>query len=130
MRKEIRVEDILNAVCRYFSLNARDIFTTTRKADLVEARHFYFYMARRYTRLSMEKIGTVPLNYGKEKPYDHSTVLHGIKKIDNLIDTYRDYKEIAIELNSTIEYYTDNNIIVENIDLLQICLDNQLKKAS
>lgn len=57
----------------------------TRKREVVMARQFYCYRARKYTGHSLEKIGNL---IGK----DHATVLHSIGVVENT--TWDDYQRL------------------------------------
>lgn len=68
-----------------------DITTQTRKREIVEARALYFYLARRYTRVSLSSIG-------KSMGRDHSTVLYFTRKVPDWIrfdyEIKKDYEQI------------------------------------
>ncbi len=57
----------------------------SRKQELVFARQFYCFFARKLTKKSYEQIGAL-VNL------DHASVLHACKVIKNMVDT--DYKNV------------------------------------
>lgn len=78
-----------------------------RKRELVLSRHLYYYFCRRYTKLSIAKIGEMFYQ-------DHATVLHGCNSIQNLIDTNikirHDIKQLD-EIISVLKQPTDPPIL-------------------
>jgi len=56
-----------------------------QKQEFVDVRHIYFFLMRRYTDYSFEKIGSV---YRQT----HSNVISGVNKVENLVSTDRDWK--------------------------------------
>lgn len=72
---QVRLAPIRRAVCKRFNVTALDLDGTRRQADLVEARHVAFFLAKKMTDLSYPRIGRV---FGFR---DHSTVMHGCEKV-------------------------------------------------
>ncbi|HEY7401239.1 MAG TPA: chromosomal replication initiator protein DnaA [Actinomycetota bacterium] len=67
---------ILEETARYFSLSTGDLLSKSRSRPLTQARHIAMYLMRECTGLSLVKIGEI---FGGR---DHTTALHGIKKIE------------------------------------------------
>ncbi|MDR0893840.1 MAG: chromosomal replication initiator protein DnaA [Prevotellaceae bacterium] len=88
--KVITVDDIINAVCKHFSLDIAAIHTASRKREMVQARQIAMYLAKNNTDLSTSKIGTLIGNR------DHATVLHACRTIKNL-------REVDKGLNAEID---------------------------
>lgn len=76
-------EGIVETVEMY---TGQSIRTITRKREVVEARQITMYVLKQRTNLSLAAIGTVCGNK------DHSTVLHALKTVENLLETDRQYK--------------------------------------
>lgn len=72
------MEDIIDCVCRAFNMSLNELQSKSRKRTLVSARNTAFYMARRYTALSLKDIGN---QFNRR----HSTVLKGITNIEREI---------------------------------------------
>jgi chromosomal replication initiator protein len=68
---------ILEETAKYFSLSTGDLMSKSRSRPLTHARHIAMYLTRECTGLSLVKIGEI---FGGR---DHTTVLHGIKKIED-----------------------------------------------
>jgi chromosomal replication initiator protein len=68
---------ILDETAGYFSLSTDDLVSKSRSRPLTQARHIAMYLTRECTGLSLVKIGEI---FGGR---DHTTVLHGIKKVED-----------------------------------------------
>jgi chromosomal replication initiator protein len=90
--QEIRPALILEETTAYFGLQAGDLLSKSRSRPLTTARHVAMYLMREFTGLSLIKIGEL-------FDRDHTTALHGIKKIESLMpargSTYRQVQELT-----------------------------------
>jgi chromosomal replication initiator protein len=68
---------IMEETAQYFSLSTADLTSKSRSRPLTQARHIGMYIVRECTGLSLVKIGEI---FGGR---DHTTVLHGIKKVED-----------------------------------------------
>jgi chromosomal replication initiator protein len=68
---------ILEETAKYFTLSTSDLISKSRSRPLTQARHIAMYLTRECTGLSLVKIGEI---FGGR---DHTTVLHGIKKVED-----------------------------------------------
>jgi len=95
--QQVPAETILTETAEYFALRREDLVSKSRSRPLTTARHMAMYLTRELTGLSLIKIGEL-------FERDHSTALHGIKRIENLMpnrDTvYRQVKEITKRINA------------------------------
>ncbi len=85
-KREITSDLIINTVAEHFNISSQDIRGTKRNADIVQPRHIAMYLCRNMTNLSLTSIGDA---LGKR---DHSTIMHGVEKIDNDLKQYDDVK--------------------------------------
>jgi chromosomal replication initiator protein len=74
----IKMEHILDAVCEVCNTSMAVLKKRNRKRELVMARHFICYFLRKETGLSLKSIGNL---FG----HDHTTVIHGVNTITNLL---------------------------------------------
>jgi chromosomal replication initiator protein len=74
---EIPPQLIMDETAGYFSLSTADLTSKSRSRPLTQARHIAMYLMRECTGLSLVKIGEI---FGGR---DHTTVLHGIKKVED-----------------------------------------------
>lgn len=118
-------QDVLDVVCKYYDTNPFNIFSMTKKRDVVYQRFFYMLFCRKYTKKSTFKIGDVALEFGRSNPLDHATVLHGVKTMYDLIRYDKalkyDYNQMdeIISTRYISEHYSC--LIPGNINLLSMC---------
>jgi chromosomal replication initiator protein len=74
---EIPPQLIMEETATYFALSPGDLASKSRSRPLTQARHIAMYLMRECTGLSLVKIGEI---FGGR---DHTTVLHGIKKVED-----------------------------------------------
>jgi chromosomal replication initiator protein len=72
------MDDIIDCVCRAFDMPLSALQSKSRKRSIVSARNTAFYMARKYTPLSLKDIGN---QFNRR----HSTVLKGITNVEREI---------------------------------------------
>lgn len=79
---------IYRVVCRHYNIDTPEfIFKKCRKRERVFPRQLFFDLCTKFTKLSLEKIGALPVVFGVNTIYDHATVLHAKKVIKNKFDT-------------------------------------------
>ena len=83
----IKVENILRAVCNHFMLERADLVSARRTGHLLLPRHIAFYLAKTLTLRSLPEIGR------RMGDRDHTTVLHGARKIARLLLSDGDLQE-------------------------------------
>ena len=88
----IAKEELLIIVCNFLDQDIDFIKTRNRKQETVQARQIYYYFANKYCRNTLTEIG-------KELGYDHATVLHGKKQIENLISFDKKLASIISEID-------------------------------
>jgi chromosomal replication initiator protein len=90
--REITAPVILEETASYFGIEREELLSKSRSRPLTTARHVSMYLMRELTGLSLIKIG----EYFNR---DHTTALHGIKKIEALMpargSTYRQVQELT-----------------------------------
>lgn len=94
---EISIDYIQKVVCDFFKTPVNDLFSTSRKRDVVQVRQVSMFFAKKYTELSLAQIGE---QCGKK---DHATVLHACRTVDNLRTTDRNFKEQLDEIDKILK---------------------------
>ncbi len=89
-------ERILRTVCQHFNITSADLCSKRRHQALSFARQFSMYLLRERTELSLSEIGSV---LGSR---DHTTILHGIRKIDQCIEEPR-VRDHLLRLRSLLD---------------------------
>ena len=79
--KEITPSLIINVVAEHFQIAPEDITSKKRNAEFVMPRQIIMYLCRELTATSLANIGKI---LGKK---DHTTVIHGINKVKDEIDS-------------------------------------------
>jgi chromosomal replication initiation ATPase DnaA len=84
-------QNYVDKVSEVFGLSEKEMFTKTKKRDIVDARHLLYYLC--YTRPMRLKYIQ---DYMSEKGYHikHSTIIHGINIVEEKIKEDRDYKKV------------------------------------
>lgn len=79
-------EYIIEYCAKFYNVAPEKIYSTSQKQDITKIRQISFYLCKEVLDLSLQKIGSVCNR-------DHTTVLHGIKKIESLMKTDSVFKE-------------------------------------
>ncbi len=77
---DVDIENIQKVVCQYFNVKEEEIKGKSRTQNIVKARQIAMYLCKEYTELSLKAIG---YHFGGR---DHSTVIHAIQTISDLIE--------------------------------------------
>jgi hypothetical protein len=85
------LHQIASAVCRVLQVSPRDFHSPRRFRHVTRARQIYFWIARNRTSRSLPEIGR---RCGGK---DHSTVMHGIHKIDG------DFAAFSADIDAVIK---------------------------
>ncbi len=72
----LTIDDILETVCNHFGVSQQNVFSKSRKRQLVQVRQISMYLAQKYTKMPAARIGQ--LIGGR----DHSTVLHSCSAVE------------------------------------------------
>ena len=95
--KEVSIssETILEIVSNYFDIKIEEIKSKKRNQPITNARQVYMYLTREILNLSL-------LNIGKSIGRDHSTVIHGIEKIENKMKNDKNFENSILILKEKI----------------------------
>ena len=86
---------IVCEVCQYYNIEEQVLRSTLKIKNTAEARQVAMYLIRTMTNLSLPEIG-------REFARDHTTVMHGLKKVEQTL------QNSASPLNDTIRDITAN----------------------
>ena len=95
-KKSINVESIQNIVAVYFNLNIQEMLSPRRSRSLARPRQIAMYLAKKYTTNSLPEIGR------KFSNRDHTTVIHAVKKIEELIKNDNEIKHSITEIKKKL----------------------------
>lgn len=86
VKRQINVNDVLQATARYYQLSLDDILCKRRTKDITYIRQLAIYLAREETTASWPEIGDA---FGGR---NHSTMVHGYKKVMEEMETNSDLR--------------------------------------
>ncbi len=75
--RQISVENIQKVVADYYRIKTSDLRSKSRKASITKPRQLAMAIAKQLTSISL-------LDIGKEFNRDHATVIHAVKKVDEM----------------------------------------------
>lgn len=97
---EVGIDFIQKTVSEYYSVSLEDMKAKTRKKEIVIARQVAMYFAKEYTHHSLKSIG---FHFGGR---DHSTVIHGVQSINDMMETDAKFKLSVEELKKKLKMKT------------------------
>ncbi|MBY5952700.1 chromosomal replication initiator protein DnaA [Algoriphagus sp. NF] len=89
---EVGIDFIQKTVSEYFGIALDDLKAKTRKKEIVIARQVAMYFSKEFTNHSLKSIG---YHFGGR---DHSTVIHALTTVNDMIDTDNQFKNSINEL--------------------------------
>jgi len=94
--KLINVESVQNMVAAHFNLSIQELLSQRRSRSLARPRQIAMYLAKQYTTNSLPDIGR------KFSNRDHTTVIHAVKKINELIKKDDEIRQNVAELKKKL----------------------------
>ncbi|MEZ0539083.1 chromosomal replication initiator protein DnaA [Fibrella arboris] len=90
--KEINIDTVQELVADFYNTTIADLKSKSRKREVVYPRQVAMYLAKELTELSLKSIG---YHFGGR---DHSTVIHAIQLVNDLLKENPDTKEEVAKL--------------------------------
>ncbi|MFT6865289.1 MAG: chromosomal replication initiator protein [Cyclobacteriaceae bacterium] len=97
---EVGIDYIQKTVSDYFNIPQEDLKAKTRKKEIVIARQVAMYFSKDYTNHSLKSIG---YHFGGR---DHSTVIHAVQSVNDMIDTNAKFRFSIDELKKKLKMRT------------------------
>ena len=94
--KIINVEHIQNLVAAHYNLNIQEMLSPRRSRSLARPRQIAMYLSKQHTTNSLPDIGR------KFSNRDHTTVIHAVKKIEDLIKKDNEIKQSVLEIKKKL----------------------------
>ena len=94
--KSINIESIQNVVAAYFNLNIQEMLSPRRSRSLARPRQIAMYLAKQHTPNSLPDIGR------KFSNRDHTTVIHAVKKIEDLLKKDDEIRQSVSEVRKRL----------------------------
>jgi len=89
---EVGIDFIQKTCADYYDIKLPDLKAKTRKKEIVTARQVAMYFSKEFTNHSLKSIG---YHFGGR---DHSTVIHAVQTVNDLIETDTTFKAAVTEL--------------------------------
>ena len=96
-QRRVTIDDIQKLVSRHFELKPLDLVSERRARAIARPRQIAMYLAKRLTTRSLPEIGR---RFGGR---DHSTVIHAVRRIEELRGTDRDVDDAVRVLMRELE---------------------------
>ena len=94
---EITPERIQEVVARYYNISPEDITGSKRSNAIAKPRQIAMYLSRQLLDMSLPKLGE---HFGGR---DHTTVIHGINKVQESLKTDKNLQSVIFELENRIK---------------------------
>ncbi|MEC7858445.1 MAG: chromosomal replication initiator protein DnaA [Bacteroidota bacterium] len=95
-KREIDIKYIQDIVSKYFQISVEEMKDKARKKEIVIARQVAMYFSKDFTNNSLKSIG---FHFGGR---DHSTVIHAVQSVNDMIDTDSIFRKSIKEINRRI----------------------------
>jgi chromosomal replication initiator protein len=86
--KRVKIDDIQKLVASHYNISRADILSSRRTANVVRPRQIAMYLSKVMTLRSLPEIGR---RFGGR---DHTTVLHAVRKIEDLVTKDKSLAEV------------------------------------
>ena len=86
VNNEISIDDIVRDVCEFYKVSVNLLHSGSRKREIVKPRQVAMYLAKKYTDLSLSKIGLIVANR------NYSTVIHSEKAVKEQLEVDKSFK--------------------------------------
>ncbi len=93
---DLSIQQIAIAVANYYGIKENDITGSSRSRRVARPRQMVMYLARAETDTSLPQIGKALGNR------DHTTVMYGCKKIEDLIETDTSLRREVLEIKARL----------------------------
>ena len=93
----ITIDRIIEEACLHWGISQDEVFSKSRKANIVTVRPTAMYLAQKHTKMTASRIGL--LIGGR----NHATVLHAIGQIRDRISTEKEFARHISELEAALK---------------------------
>jgi hypothetical protein len=103
LNRDAMLDKITSLVCAYFKITEEMLFSKSRKGTIVKARKMSMMLMRGNTKMKLEDIGDY---FGGR---DHTTVIHSIESLKDLIDVDEEINKEWEYLSSVFKEWVEKN---------------------
>ncbi len=97
IQADVSVDFIQKMVAEYFKVDIESLKAKVKKREIVIPRQLAMYFCKRYTQLTLALIGE---NFGGR---DHSTVIHALESVEDMMKTDANFKNSVDELSKKLK---------------------------
>lgn len=97
IQSDVSVDFIQKTVSEYFKVDLDSLKGKVKKREIVIPRQVAMYFCKRYTQLTLALIGE---NFGGR---DHSTVIHALESVEDMMKTDSNFKSTVEELGKKLK---------------------------
>jgi chromosomal replication initiator protein len=97
IQSDVSVDFIQKTVSEYFKVDLESLKSKIKKREIVIPRQVAMYFCKRYTQLTLALIGE---NFGGR---DHSTVIHALESVEDMMKTDANFKLSVDELGKKLK---------------------------
>ncbi len=97
IQSDVSVDFIQKTVAEYFKVELESLKSKIKKREIVIPRQVAMYFCKRYTQLTLALIGN---NFGGR---DHSTVIHALESVEDMMKTDSNFKSSVEELGKKLK---------------------------
>jgi len=94
------IETIQSIVCNHYGITPKTLFKASRKREIIEVRHIFHYLAKKYTRQTYKKIG----GYSNR---NYATVMHSVNHINDMKFTDKNFELVVEEIEIYVNELSD-----------------------
>lgn len=95
-KKKLTVENIIDTVAKYFSIEKEDILSTARAKEVVNARKYAIYLSREMLEYSFPALA-------KKFKKNHTTIVYQNEKMKNAIKTSKSMQIVVDEIKELLK---------------------------
>ena len=108
--EEVSMRSLMKAVCHELDTTLVEMRSKRRAHDIAYKRHIFYYLAQKHSLASLPKIG-------RFMNRDHTSVLHGIKKIRSLYEGDKSLESLTSKIVESARLIDDvsNSAVTEEL---------------
>jgi chromosomal replication initiator protein len=95
-QRRVTFQQIFDVVTKYYNVRLSDLQSKKRHKSIAFPRQVCMFLARKYTRYSLEEIG------GHFGGRDHTTVLHAVRTVDGDIRTDKEIENQLMQIENNL----------------------------
>ncbi|MCX6018342.1 MAG: chromosomal replication initiator protein DnaA [Chloroflexi bacterium] len=95
-RSHITPSQVIETVAKYYNISVPEMVSPSRNKELVQPRQLAMYLIRQETEASLPEIG------GLLGGRDHTTILHGVERVKNRLETEEKLRRDVMSLREQL----------------------------